>query len=256
VVDFLLECIGFPPDQDTESLARRARDEGEAVVWRGPCGEHLRLPLGAGIELRMDREEGQSQWTLLPYFEASRGLRVAVKRVLIPGDSPYDALLLGRAHPPTRSAPDEPTPDAYDLACLLTDARRLPKQLEPGRVLAIAVAGFALDVTHVGARPTVSERPPIAPLRGAQDPGGCVEVRLQVLRVTAHENPVTRAAVAEVEVDAPGRALPFFLSPWQLERDRLPAPCAGMWIEGTFLLTGRIGGGLGGPSSRLGKRFG
>jgi hypothetical protein len=74
--------------------------------------------------------------------------------------------------------------------------------------------------------------------------------------VTVHQNPFTGAAVAEVEVDAPGRALPFFLSPWQLERDRLPAPRAGMWIEGTFMLTGRIAGGLGGPSRRLGKRFG
>jgi hypothetical protein len=59
-----------------------------------------------------------------------------------------------------------------------------------------------------------------------------------------------------LEVELPGRALPFFVSPWQLELDRLPEPRAGWRIEGTFYLCGRIAGGLGGPSQNVGVAFG
>jgi hypothetical protein len=256
-VDFLLECIGFPPGQDLAELARVATHRAERVALRGaPGGEHLRVALGSGLELRMDREAGQERWTLLPYFEPARRLRVAVTSLASPPDSPDDALLMGRANPPPRSVPEAPAPDAYDLAALLTDARRLPRDLQAGHVLAVALAGFALDVSHVGDAPSGRVRCAVAPLRGPHEPGGCVEVALRVRRVQTERNPLTAAPVELLELETPGRTLPFFLSPWQLAGDGLPMPRAGCWIEGTFLLTGRVAGGLGAQSERLGRSFG
>jgi hypothetical protein len=139
---------------------------------------------------------------------------------------------------------------------VLTEARRLPRGLEEGHVLAVALAGFALDVSHVGAEPSGRPLSAVAPLRGLHDPGGCGEVTLRVRSVQTETNRLTGAPVELLELDAPGRALPFFLSPWQLAGDGLPTPQPGSWIEGTFLLTGRVAGGLGAPSERLGRSFG
>lgn len=263
-MDFLLECIGFPPDQDLAELADLARRAGEPVAWRGPQGEHLRLPLGHGLEVRMDREDVANPWTLLPHYQASQRVRVAIEQLRFPDDSPYDVMVSGWANPPTRAHPETPSPDSYALCALLTDARKLPRTLERGHVLAISIAGFALDVTYVG--PDAGARDPlicgmpygaaIEPLGGADEPGGCVEVSLRIRAVHELENPVSRSHVQLVEVEAPGRKLPFFTSRWQLEVDGLPRPRPGWRIEGTFLLCGRIAGGLGGPESRVGRAFG
>ena len=48
-----------------------------------------------------------------------------------------------------------------------------------------------------------------------------------------------------IEVDAPGRPLDLFVSRWQLEAHELPPPRPGWRIEGAFLFTGRVSGGLG-----------
>src|SRR5688572_12814836 len=98
-VDFLLECIGFSPDQDLERLAELVRARGEPVAWRGPRGEHLRLALAPGLDLRLDREDGASYSSLYPHYQCEQRLRVAVEEVRALPDSPYDGLLLGRANP-------------------------------------------------------------------------------------------------------------------------------------------------------------
>jgi hypothetical protein len=262
-VDFLLECIGFPPDHDFEALAARARTRAEPVAWRGPEGEHLRLPLGAGLELRMDRERDSTNWSLYPHFQSSHRLRIAVTDVVGIADSPYDAILHGWANPPLDGDPRE-SPESYPLAAVITDARRLPRRIEIGHVLAVTLAGFALDVDYVGrfdpsrhvrgAR--LDDGAWIGPLGGGDAPGGCVELSLPVAARRRLENPVTRAQVELLEVELPGRPLALFASPWQLECDGLARPEVGARIEGTFLLTGRVAGGLASPTERLGPDFG
>jgi hypothetical protein len=72
-------------------------------------------------------------------------------------DSPFDALLLGWAAPPVEAAMHIASPGAYRLCTYIMDARRLPKSLAPGHVLAVCIAGFALDVSYLGpdvARPS------------------------------------------------------------------------------------------------------
>jgi hypothetical protein len=263
-VDFLLECIGFSPDQDLERLAELVRSRGEPVAWRGPRGEHLRLPLAPGLDLRLDREDGASYSSLYPHFQCEQRLRVAVEEVRSLPDSPFDALLMGRANPRARSAPpiDE---ESYALALVLTDARRLPPRVERGHVLAVAIAGFALDVSAVGAQPSAA--PPdgalrfrdcgwIEPLGGADDPGGCVDLSLCIRSTQRFENPLSGLAVDQLVAEAPGRPLTLFVSPWQLEADGLETPVAGSWISGTFVLSGRVAGGLGGPAQRSRRNFG
>lgn len=263
-VDFLLECIGFPPDQDLAAVARFAREHGESVPWRGPAGEHLKLSLGGGLEVRLDREASRSFWSLTPHFQSAQRVRVAIESLTVPEDAPDDALVAGWANPPLGLSPETPGPDSYPVRALISDARRLPKRLERGHVIALSLAGFALDVTYVG--PDQGARDALIPglpygaaiqaLGEGGDPGGCLEVSLRVRAVRELENPLTGRGVDLVEVESPGRTLPFFVSPWQLEVDRLPRPRAGWRIEGTFYLCGRIAGGLGGPSERVGERFG
>ena len=263
-VDFLLECIGFPPDQDLDVLARLTLARGEPVAWRGPSGEHMRLGLAPGLDLRLDREEGREFFSLYPHFQANARLRIAVDEVRDLPDAPYDALLIGTANPLARSSPafeDE----SYPLSCVLTDARRLPTRLDPGHVLAVSIAGFAIDVERVvptleGANDHGAMRFEdggwIAPLGGTLDPGGCVELALRVISLERFENPVSGASVTRIEADAPGRPLTLFLSPWQLDVDRIPRPEPGAWIVGTFLLSGRVAGGLASPTGRLRRSFG
>jgi len=252
-LDFLLECIGFPPDTDLTQLAARIRREGEAVALRGPGGEHLRVPFPGGLEVRLDRDEGQEHDSIWPYYEVPRRLRVAVDHLLAVPDSPFDVLLHGQANPPL---PDDPwreaTGDEYPLACYLTDARRLPRELPAGHVLAVSVAGFALDVSYVGAdrgvqNPYLLEEPrgvPLLPLAGAERPGGCMELSLVVRGTRQLVNPLTKETVTALETDAPGRPLDLFLSRWQLSEHHLEPPQVGSRIEGAFLFTGRASGGL------------
>lgn len=271
-MDFLLECVGFPPDSDLDELAQRARQDGEPVAWRGPRGEHYRLALGGGLDVRLDREEDCLHWTLHPYYRPPHRLRVAVESMRMVPDSPYDALVSGWADPPAPdpdgSAPPAPAAgeEAWPLSVVLTDRRRLPRSLPYGHVLAVSVAGFALDVGHVGPMDS-ARRPPegvralptggwIAPLGGIEDPGGCVELCLPLRRLVRMTNPVTGMAVTRCEAATPTKTLPLFVSRWQLESDQLPAPRAGWCVEGTFLLTGRVEGGLDSTAERLGSAFG
>ncbi len=263
-MDFLLECVGFPPDHDLAALAQLAREGGEPVAWRGPLGEHLRLPLAPGLDLRLDREEGKASFSLYPHYQSAQRLRIAVDEVRTLPDSPYDALLLGRANPSASSLP-EMDHESYPLACVLTDARRLPQRMERGHVLAVALAGFALDLQQVGEAPRSkadSGSPGfrdggwIEPLGGAEDPGGCVDLALRVRSLSSFVNPLTGRPVSRLETDAPGRPLTLFLSPWQIEAEGLCAPEPGSWVCGTFLLSGRVAGGLGSPVARLRRAFG
>jgi len=264
-VDFLLECVGFPPLTDHDELIERSREAGDAVAWRGPGGEHLRLRLAEGIELRLDREEGQDIISLLPYYAERARLRIGVKDVRVIADSAFDALLSGWVAPPVEGVAQAwGPPGAYLLTTWLTDARRLPARLGLGHVLAISTAGFALDVTYLGPndggeRPEVLELPRgacIAPLGGIRNPGGCSDVSARIKEVRHTRNEVSGELVDILEIDAPERALHLFISPWQLERDGLPAPRPGYRIEGTFLFTGRIAGGLPGVSRRARRNFG
>lgn len=266
-MDFLLECIGFPPDQDPAQLIEHVREHGEPVPWRGDPENHLRLALGGGLELRLDREPGMDFWTLLPHFRVPHRLRVAIENIRKIPDSPFDALVTGWAAPPTPIEVEEDGrtgPGAYRLAFWLTDAKRIPKRLPRGHVLAVSVAGFALEVSYVG--PNVGVKDPgilherrgahVSPLGGGDNPGGCAEVSLRVKELRHLRNPITGNSVELVVADAPERPLLLFLSPWQLQADGLPAPRPGWRIEGTFMFSGRVAGGLSGPRPVAQPSFG
>ena len=259
-MDFLLECIGFPPGQDENALVERVLVQGESVPLRGAPEDHRRLPLGGGLELRLDREPEQDFWTLLPHYKVPHRLRVAVESLKVVPDSPFDALLTGWAAPPVPGeAPlDGGAPGAYRLTTWLTDARRLPRRIRAGHVLAVSVAGFALDVTYVGPNsgvsdPTVLERPAgcwVHPLDDPRSPGGCADVSLRIKEIVYLRNSVSGRTVELLVTDAPGRPLLMFLSPWQLAEDGIPAPRPGWRIEGTFMFTGRLAGGITKPRAR------
>lgn len=264
-MDFLLECIGFGPQTDLKELHAHIRRDGEPVAWRGPGGEHLRLPLAPEIELRMDLDDEDRHPSLLPYFAESARLRIGVRELSLVADSPFDAMLKGWIAPPVPGIPSPwAAPGAYMLAAWLTDARRLPNRIRRDHVLAISVAGFALDVQTLAPDtleldPAIQELPhgaSIAPLGGPDDPGGCSEVSARIKEVRHTINRVTGQPIHIVTVDAPERPLRLFVSPWQLERDNLPAPRPGYRIEGTFLFIGRIAGGLPRSKKNVRRNFG
>jgi hypothetical protein len=263
-VEFLLECVGFPPETDFEGLARQIEAKGESDPWRGPSGTHKRLPLAGGIELHFDREEGHDFHTLMPQFRVPHRLRVAVSTLTRIPDSPFDALLLGEANPLAPGHRDSYVGQQFWLATCIVDRRRLPQDLPQGHVLAVGTAGFALDVTYCGpnagaSHPEVLELPRgayLAPLGGDDAPGGCMEVSLRVREIQHVRNPITGVFVEILETDAPGRPLILFVSRWQLEQDGLPAPRPGWRIEGTFLFSGRITGGLPRPPLETQRVFG
>lgn len=259
-MDFLLECIGFPPDYDLDALTERVRAQGQPMAWRGPSGTHLHYQLAGGLEVRVEREEGEEHWSIWPHYRVDRRLRVALLESRRVPDSPFDAQLVGVANPmlPERLTDGEPErdpeldPGEYLLSTWVTDARRLPRNLRRGHVLALSIAGFALDVSFVGPNdevrdPAFLESPQgahFAPLGGVDDPGGCMDVSLRVRQVRHIENPLTGVQVEVIEVDAPGRPLELFVSRWQLEAEGMDLPRPGWRIEGAFLFSGRIAGGL------------
>ncbi len=261
-MEFLLECIGFPPDHDSESLARAAKELGETAVWRGPGGAHLRLPLGQGVEVRVDREDADAPWSVVPYFESARRVRVALERWGDLPDSKSDALLEGWANPPLPGKLAHPSmsPDSWPMSMIVTDARRLRTEFELGKILALSMAGFALCVDSIeaaGAHEESSRKSAsIQLLGGSAAPGGCVELDAEVLCVNEWVNPLTARTVRLLELDVPGKPLEVFVSPWQLEQDGLAVPEPGSRIQGVFLLTGRSSGGLTSVSERLGRGFG
>ena len=222
--------------------------------------------------VRVDREEGQDHWSVWPSYRVDHRLRVAVLELRAVPDSPFDTFLIGVANPrlPARSgvgwgteapnsAPD-PDEEEFMLTTYLTDARRLPADLPRGHVLAVSIAGFALDVSYVGENdgvrdPAILEQPRGAmfrPLGDREDPGGCMEVSLRIRSVRHIENPLTGIEVEVLEVDAPGRPVELFVSRWQLESEGLPPPRPGWRIEGACLFTGRVEGGL--PRARPRRR--
>jgi len=258
-VDFLLECVGFSPDYDRAGLIDRILTEGESIAWRGTPDRHRQLALGSGLELRMDREAGQERWTIWPYLQVPRRLRIAVEHVRPIADSPFDALLTGWAAPPwVGDGAAAGVPGAYRLTTNLCDARRLPPNLAANHILAVSVAGFALDVSYLGPNqgvfdPSILERESgawIEPLGTPEDPGGCSEVSLRIMSLKHLRNPITGVDIDLLQVDAPGRPLDLFISRWQLEQDGLPAPRPGYRIEGTFLFNGRVAGGIPTPIAR------
>ena len=262
-MEFLLECIGFPPDADFAELKRRIEQDGEQAPWRGPGGTHLRLPLAGGIELFLDREKGQNFETVMPQCRVPHRLRVATQRLLKIPDSPYDALLIGQANPLVEHY-DSFDGQQFQISTFLTDRRRLPSTVKAGHVFAIGVAGFALDVTYSGPNEGVRDRAIfdnprgalLEPLGGAEDPGGCMDLSLRVREILHVRNPLTGHLIEVIEADAPGRPLRLFVSRWQLDQDELPQPRPGWRIEGTFMLTGRITGGLPRSPRRVQRAFG
>jgi len=249
------------------TLVKKAATEGDSVAWRGPHGTHLRLPLSGGVEVRLDREEDQEQWSLWPHFEVRHRLRVMVQSISPLPDSPFDALLQGIANPPLPTAdgePEESLGEDYPIATYVPDARRLPDQLPLGHVLAVSISGFALDVTYLGPNdgvrdPYVLEDPCgalLVPLGSADSPGGAMELSLRVREVRHLVNPLTGARVSVLETDAPGRPLDLFVSSWQLAAEGFDEPRPGWRIEGAFLFTGRVSGGLPRPGRARRGTFG
>jgi hypothetical protein len=276
-LDFLLECIGFPPDHPLEDLVELVRRQGEPAPWRGPARDHMRMPLVGGLELRAELDSESGAWNVLPYYQTHRRLRVAVEAITTFSDSRFDALLLGWAAPPLPHERETfhelgsggvlvaQSPGAYPITTYLTDARRLPVGgVLPGTVLAVSVAGFALDVSYVGPdegarNVAVLEREKgasISPLEGTGDPAGCAEVSMRITEVAHLENPITKLRFDRIETDAPERPHSLFVSRWQLEQDGLEPPRPGLRIEGTFLFLGRIAGGLPGPKRTARGAFG
>ncbi len=268
-MDFLLECVGFPPDHPLDDIVGRALRDGEPAAWRGDPRTHRRLALVGGVDLAIERDDPGLDWTIVPHFRQDARLRVAVEEIRKVPDSRFDALLVGWAAPPVRSPEDAARArieesaglltlahaGAYPISAFLTDARRLPGKLLQGHVLAVAIAGFALDVTYTGIDGGTSRREvldlengaSVEPLGGPADPGGCADVSARVVAVRRLYNPITRCEFDILTVDAPERPLTLFVSRWQLEKDGLPAPRVGDRIEGVFLFSGRIAGGLPGP---------
>ena len=263
-MDFLLECIGFPPDHGLEALVQLVKAKGEPTPYRGPRGKSLRLPLSGGLEVRAELDPDNGHWNVWAFCRTDTRLRLAVFEAREVPDSPFDRLLIGVANPrPPQSAgmdAGDQVPglspvledDEYLLTAHVTDARRLPKVLPAGHVVAVSVAGFALDVSYVGpneggALTEALERPRGAlfqALGGPEDPGGCMEVSLRVRSLRHVRNPLTGVQVEIVEADAPGRPVTLFLSRWQLEAEGLPTPRAGWRVVGAFLFQGNVAGGI------------
>ncbi|MFT6363574.1 MAG: hypothetical protein ACJAZ8_001994 [Planctomycetota bacterium] len=266
-MDFLLECIGFPPDWDLDRVMGEVRARGSAAPWRESSGQHLSLPIAGGLELRLDHDEGYEPG-LWPFYSSRYRCRVGVTSLHMVPDSNYDAVLLGKTNPIApieHEAGDwriDDLDDSNDLdgdanvshpiAACLTDARRLPRSLPMGHVLAVNVAGFALSIDYVGPNeggsvPGVVDRPhgaSIEVLGGDANPAACMELSMRVRSISHLRNEITGERINRIELDAPGNPLEVFVSPWQLELDGLPHPKPGSRIEGVFLLLGRIVGGL------------
>ncbi|MFT5734442.1 MAG: hypothetical protein ACJAZN_004077 [Planctomycetota bacterium] len=251
-MDFLLECIGFSPTVGEEDLVDLVRSRGEAAAWRGHPDDHRILALGGGLEVRADRAPDRSFWTLTPHFKVPHRLRFAVTGIVRQPDCPFDALLSGWAAPPIGRPPEDDTEGAYRLSTWITDARRLGSRISPGHVLALSIAGFAVHVDRVIPNeavqdPKILERPAgayIRPLGSPDEPGGCCDVSLRIREMLRLRNELTSEPVEIAICDAPDRPMLLFLSPWQLKGDGHPRPQPGMRIEGTFMFTGRIAGGL------------
>ena len=239
-MDFLLECVGFPPDYDHDELVGLLASLGEPAPFRDRGGRELRLCGGP---------DGPTE--VWPHFQGAGALRIEVDRVDRVPDSPFDAQLLGWVNPPGRGVPVAGS--RYPFTTWLVDRRRLPRDVRRGRVLAVSVTGFAIDLrTPDGA----SSAPFVEPIGSSDDPGGCVELELPVLEVHCHQNPLTGERATRLQLDAPGRALTVFTSPACLDEAGLVTHSVGDRVRGTFLFSGTVAGGLPSATRRLGKSFG
>jgi hypothetical protein len=262
-VEYLLECVGVPPDFPRRELEQRILREGESAPWRGAPEDHLRLALGGGLELRMDRDEDEVHWTLTPHYRDAHRMRLAIDTLRGAPDAPHDALLRGWAFPPTPGE-DSRLPGAYRMATWVNDARRLPRRLAAGHVVGVSCTGYALAVDYLGANDGgatkgVLERPHgarLMPLTDAHSPGGAMHISARLRAVHHLRNSLTGNAVDLLEIDAPGRPLHLFTSPWQLREDGFAPPRPGLRIEGVFIFAGRIAGGLPRPAAQVRAVFG
>ena len=145
-MDFLLECIGFPPDHSISEIVERVRRDGEPAAWRGDPEEHLRLPLGGGLEVRIDRSRGRGPWNVLPHFQVAHRLRVAVDEIRPLPDSPFDALVVGWAAPPIEPEKARFEPGAYRLSAFVTDHYRTHGvEVHAGKPILYAIGHSAFD---------------------------------------------------------------------------------------------------------------
>ena len=154
-MDFLLECIGFSPDWNIDTVMGLVRERGQTAPWRGKPSEHLTMPLAGGLELRLDQEPDLPP-NLWPFYTSRYRRRVSVQSLRRLEDSAGDAILIGRANPgfldgdPSAGWGTPFDDEEHDLTCYLTDAARLPRTVQPGTVVAVMLAGFGLQVDYIG----------------------------------------------------------------------------------------------------------
>jgi hypothetical protein len=152
--------------------------------------------------------------------------------------------------------PGEASGDEYPLVTYLWDARRLPRSLPRGHVLAVSLAGFALDVTYVGPDAGVQSRylreepngSVLLPLEGAEQPDGCMELSLPVRAIHHLENPFTHESIGASRTPRANRST----SSEPLAAQIPPAGARPGWrIEGPSCSNGRVAGGLPRSGPRL-----
>ena len=174
-MDFLLECIGFSPDWNLDTVMGLVRERGQAAPWRGKPSEHLTMPLAGGLELRLDQEPDLPP-NLWPFYTSRYRRRVSIQSLRRLEDSPGDAILIGRANPgfldgdPSAGWGTPFDDEEHDLTCYFTDATRLPRAVQPGTVVAVMLAGFGLQVEYIGPNETSPSRYGFAPDGDLQAP--------------------------------------------------------------------------------------
>ena len=272
-MDFLLECIGFPPHADLVALARRVRERGRrapAHTARGRAPEHLRLTLAGGLEVQLiEPERGPgATWErdLLPGFRAAPAHAVHVRRSgPEAGGGAWIAGTLATVAPANHSRIRRGDladrgrrfggghrslggPAGVELRASVRDAARPPRT---GGISRFALTGFAVDVAGLDEPGPSSARTAalragtalegwstrrgwIGPVRDRCAPRTVVELDLPIDSVSVLENPLTGEPVDLLTVLLPSGRLPLFTSRWQLAEDRLPRPEPGMWVRGAF----------------------
>lgn len=262
-MDFLLECVGFPPDWPLERLVDEALARGEGAVWRGKAETHRSLRLGAQVQVLVDRD-AKGRWSALPLCSTPHRLRVGIERQTRPSDSRFDALVGGWVDPAAPGGRVADRKGAWPLAAHLVDARKLPQRLPRGHVLALEVCALALDLSYIGddhglehVEALQMDRGAwIEPLGGADSPLGAMELSARIAAVQREINPLTGEAFEVLELDCPTRPLRALASRWQRAQDELGEVRVGARIEGVFLVVGRVCGGLPGPQARVRAAFG
>ena len=228
-LDFLLDCIGFPPSHDFPSLARHAEELGHPVAWRGPGGLHRSLAVAPGVAVHVDREEHEHVASLSPFALAEGRLRVAVEALRPSPDSPCDTILHGRLlQDDDLVAGDLSTskglflPAAHAIDAVLADGRLLPRHLPHGHVLALTLAGFGIHVEALEPDRSSAAHYHLAVLEGSDVPAGCIELSARIVELATFTNelaqaPFHRAVVAlGPERDPRTVRLALYLIPWQL----------------------------------------